>query len=480
MMATVSQYIESLTNSFERFSTLKDVVVLLDKHDNPQFSVGYDVVNFRVTVGGRAYILKCPLRRAHFSEKIYSSIERWRAADPQGMYVARYREFRNELLLFNELGQYMYADVILVETPQGESLGKYLLRVCDARDRDALGALARNFCYMSLWLLSGDLPYGDLLQRNIYVDDNNNPKLVNYELLSGDTSHKISGRVEKPYMSVVGMAVVFFVLACDPSLYRLFDRKAIFNLAILRTRVMDAITNAVKASGNEPMSALMAILTDTYGRFADVQDVVELLHTLTQRGPCTGEHEVVMEGLRGYDYPGDRKSVNFDTSRYDWVGALSDGAVAVNLGVKWGFVDATGAELIPLRFDWADDFSGGRSVVLTDDIYTLIDAEGNYVMPLCFEDMSWYAYAGVVKAMYDGLWGLYDRNGEQIIPPTYTRMGEPSEGLIAVSDGKYSGFVDYHGAMVFPLIYDEVSDFVDGVASVVREGKAMQITHKRS
>lgn len=88
---------------------------------------------------------------------------------------------------------------------------------------------------------------------------------------------------------------------------------------------------------------------------------------------------------------------------YDWIGELSEGLRAASLNGKWGYLDEAFQAAIPYQFTGgAEDFEGG--------------------------------YAQVAMGDEDGtpLWGLIDRDGNQVIPCRYLWAARPEGGLSRV------------------------------------------------
>ena len=105
-------------------------------------------------------------------------------------------------------------------------------------------------------------------------------------------------------------------------------------------------------------------------------------------------------------------------------------------GGKWGFVNVSGKEVIPVVFDEVSIFMDG---------YTKVTLDGN-----C---------------------GILNKKGEEVIPIIYSDTTNISEGLVGVCmDGKW-GFVDTKGKKVIPFVYSEVTPFQNGKAKVCKNGK---------
>lgn len=84
---------------------------------------------------------------------------------------------------------------------------------------------------------------------------------------------------------------------------------------------------------------------------------------------------------------------------------------------------------------------------------------------------SFYEGRATVKKgdLYTGTWGYIDENGTEVIPCVYEDASDFSEGLAAVKrDGKF-GFIDKNGKVVIPFIYNFAASFNEGLAAVSNE-----------
>ena len=55
---------------------------------------------------------------------------------------------------------------------------------------------------------------------------------------------------------------------------------------------------------------------------------------------------------------------------------FSEGLAAVKLNGKYGFIDKTGKEIIPLKYDFANCFSEGLALVRLNNKWFYIDKNG--------------------------------------------------------------------------------------------------------
>jgi hypothetical protein len=196
--------------------------------------------------------------------------------------------------------------------------------------------------------------------------------------------------------------------------------------------------------------------------------------------------------------------------RYSEVRLFSEGRAAARAGAKWGFIDATGqwiiqpkyAEVhdfhdglacvqfaenkkfgyidksgepaISAQFDQGKDFDDGMAVAYEQDGQsTPIDRTGRVLVKLkgrielLGEGLAAYA------ASYDGLFGLIDRTGKNIQPPTYEAISHFSESLAAVKKNGQLGFIDRNGNLVISLSYAHryAKEFHQGLSSVYINGR---------
>ncbi|GAB1481000.1 hypothetical protein MASR2M74_35830 [Paracoccaceae bacterium] len=74
-------------------------------------------------------------------------------------------------------------------------------------------------------------------------------------------------------------------------------------------------------------------------------------------------------------------------------------------GGKWGYIDRTGAWVIPAQFDQAYSFSDGLAGVVVGDLRGFITADGRFAAKPQFQDF-WRHDAGVVPVRQGDLWGV--------------------------------------------------------------------------
>ncbi|MFS0838915.1 WG repeat-containing protein [Paenibacillus sp. 1P03SA] len=187
---------------------------------------------------------------------------------------------------------------------------------------------------------------------------------------------------------------------------------------------------------------------------------------------------------------------------------------------RYGYLDAEGREVIPARYGEANDFDDGKAVVkIRDNDYALIAPDGRklasypyaYVGPhgdglLAFQQTSGGKYGyidergkvaippsfttalpfhdgrAIVNTAEDYKWtyGVIDKAGRFVMEPAYNDIRDLGEKQFALGRavdpeqpflGSVYAIADWNGALLSDFVYDEVSDFEDGLASVSGAGR---------
>ena len=134
----------------------------------------------------------------------------------------------------------------------------------------------------------------------------------------------------------------------------------------------------------------------------------------------------------------------------DFPHQFSCGLACVALGedeytVKYGFIDRTGEEVIPLKFDFARDYSENLSWVRKGNKMGCINKQGDETIPF-----------------------VYDEISDFLIKEEKYKF---KEGLACVKMNDKWGYVDYTGKVVIPFEFDDAWGFSEGFAWVKKNGR---------
>ena len=115
--------------------------------------------------------------------------------------------------------------------------------------------------------------------------------------------------------------------------------------------------------------------------------------------------------------------------RYDYVGCFIEGLAKVRLKGKYGFVDKTGREVIPLKYDDAYGLDKGLATVKLNGKWGMINCLGIEVVPLIFNNICMFNFAVIVKL--GNKYGLLNYNREYILPCQYDEINVFDGRIIA-------------------------------------------------
>lgn len=177
-------------------------------------------------------------------------------------------------------------------------------------------------------------------------------------------------------------------------------------------------------------------------------------------------------------------------------------AIVANEAFQYGTIDLNGQPVLPLEYISLDyDQESNLYLFCKDELYGIMDQNGDILIPNRYQGLSFFqdGYAIFYK---DGLEGLIDKSEKVIVPATHKSIFRIlKDQLISFEDSTYScydlktnkklfggyhfldssgeenlliaaknqkfGFIDLQGNEVIPLKYAYVSNFHNGIASVM-------------
>jgi serine/threonine protein kinase len=92
---------------------------------------------------------------------------------------------------------------------------------------------------------------------------------------------------------------------------------------------------------------------------------------------------------------------------------FTDGAVAVAIQNKWGFIDTTGRIIVQAKYQKVKDFHEGLAAVQEKGLWGCIDKAGNLLAPCQYELFGEFSQ-GLATVTKNGKTGLIDKTGKEI------------------------------------------------------------------
>ncbi|MCH8902775.1 MAG: WG repeat-containing protein [Bacteroidetes bacterium] len=155
-----------------------------------------------------------------------------------------------------------------------------------------------------------------------------------------------------------------------------------------------------------------------------------------------------------------------------------DELIPYRKGDKWGYVDQDKNIVVPINYDYAERFIGDRGRVWIGYKFGFIDLSGKEVMPLKFELPKEYFnrnnsgfQEGLIAVSIDGKTGFIDKWGNMIIEPKFEYAVAFSEGRSAFYLDYKWGYIDKEGSVIVEPIYEMALPFINGIAQVELRAK---------
>jgi WG containing repeat len=122
---------------------------------------------------------------------------------------------------------------------------------------------------------------------------------------------------------------------------------------------------------------------------------------------------------------------------YDAVGDLREGLIRVTAGNLSGYIDLSGKVVIAPKYDSAGEFRDGRAVIRQGDKYALIDLSGKLIADIPYRVLGEF-HQGLLRFQASGrtdangkrlptTYGFVDREGKVVIPPQFMPAQEFSD-----------------------------------------------------
>lgn len=164
MGSSIRSYIDAIINPHTEWRTLRGIEPLCDEAGRLVYSVGNSAVVFKVRYEGRLCKLRCYIRPKHSLRAIY-----------------RERFFGAELRIFDYMGKSEWADVVLEDWCDGETLQHHIEHAVG--DSAEMLRLAKLFERFALWLLGENWAHGDLKPDNMVITTEGELRLIDFDAI---------------------------------------------------------------------------------------------------------------------------------------------------------------------------------------------------------------------------------------------------------------------------------------------------------
>lgn len=142
---------------------------------------------------------------------------------------------------------------------------------------------------------------------------------------------------------------------------------------------------------------------------------------------------------------------------------FDDDIFIVSNNDKWGFIDATGKEIIPLIYDYASSFKDGFGVVSFNGNFGMIDRNNNTVIPFEFCDIEVLSNQLIaVQKTKEGKYALMNNKGKPLGDFSYDFIHSLYYGdTFSVKRNGLYGIIDNTGKIIIPINYEAIDVNLD-------------------
>jgi hypothetical protein len=136
------------------------------------------------------------------------------------------------------------------------------------------------------------------------------------------------------------------------------------------------------------------------------------------------------------------------------------GLIKVRLNGKYGFIDNTGKERIPLIYDYVFPFFNGLSRVLQNEKCGYINKEGKEITPIKYDAIPYgeniFFYDDIIQVGLNGKCVCINKEGKEITPIKYDGVSDFEDGFAIVSVNEKYGIINKEGKEITPIKYDQL------------------------
>lgn len=160
--------------------------------------------------------------------------------------------------------------------------------------------------------------------------------------------------------------------------------------------------------------------------------------------------------------------------QYDKALNFSEDLAAVKINNMWGFINTKGVEVIVPRYSEAQSFASGLALIFSEDrVYKFINKEGKIAIPISFEQAESFK-GGLAWVQVKGKQGIINSEGLYIIQPKYDEIRNRDFSFHKFSPVKLNGkwgLIDKNGKEIIPLEYEDFEYYSAGFSKVKKNGK---------
>lgn len=162
---------------------------------------------------------------------------------------------------------------------------------------------------------------------------------------------------------------------------------------------------------------------------------------------------------------------NLDCINIERMGGLEMSTIALQFpNSLWGLIDSLGNVMLkPTYEDFSYESYFNVAKVKKNNLWGLINKKGENITRQKYQEITLYD-SPWLAVKEKGRWGVISYSGEMIISPQFEEISSIGELITAKKNNKW-GFIDGKNKIIIPFTYSKANNFSQGLASVKKNGK---------
>ncbi len=162
------------------------------------------------------------------------------------------------------------------------------------------------------------------------------------------------------------------------------------------------------------------------------------------------------------------------------IGNFENKLAWVKSGNRFGFINPQGKVIIPITYEVVSDFANGYAIARKNGLFGCIDTQGKEVLPFKFDGIS-LPESGLVRIKKgkgtSGKWGLLDLKQNEVLPFEYQLIGPFLNGMATIlQNGKY-GLINQKGKVILPPTFSvDLVEITESGLLMLKDGRYTQET----
>ena len=168
------------------------------------------------------------------------------------------------------------------------------------------------------------------------------------------------------------------------------------------------------------------------------------------------------EYFEDYDSPSikwgyiDSESNKVIDAIYDDTRDFRDGLALANYEGRWGYINTKGENVIPHQYVEASSFTDGAALVKAfDGSHKFIGRDGKEMFSVDVEEIKEFNH-GLALFKKGNFWGAYNKKGNVVINPIYSRLKILTDKVLSAKDDKEYHLIDHKGASLSDFVFDKI------------------------